>query len=83
MHISAYTSRLPNGLTTYTPLTQLGVEQSPNLAGSFNNRRSLKGMGDATTAATGAVNSALDTAKKLISDNPVPVLFLIGALLLK
>ena len=70
MKLSAYTSRIP-GMTAYTPNYQLHAPQSPNLAGLGANETALP------------ATDLLTKAKQLISDNPMPVLLLIGALLLK
>lgn len=55
-----YTGSIP-GLTTVTPVTQLGVKQSPTLSGL----------------------PILDQAKQIVSDNPLPVLLLVGFLLFR
>lgn len=82
MKLSAYVNRIP-GLTVYTPVTQLGVQQSPNLAGYEQVRR--RGLGTATpdpTVSTG-LTGIFDTAKQYIANNPVPVMVIIAGLLLR
>lgn len=77
MHLSAYSQRIP-GMTVYTPVSQLGVQQWPGLAG----------LGDTTgTVSTvqlpAGVSGAWGSIKQMISDNPAPVALLIAALLFK
>jgi hypothetical protein len=72
MQISAYSQRIP-GVTAYTPVYQLGVDQTPMLSG----------LGVAATDNAGTVTSVLDKAKQIVSDNPLPALLLIGFLLLR
>lgn len=70
-----YTQQIP-GITVFTPMTQFGLRNSP----------SLRGLGDGTntvdpTAVT--PSTVLQTAENLVSNNPLPVLILLGILLLR
>lgn len=66
-----YTQQIP-GITAFTPVTQLNVDQSPRISG----------LG-ATSVQENPVNNILDTATNFIKDNPLPVLGLLAFLVLR
>lgn len=70
MKMSAYTSKMP-GLMMNTPMTQFGLNNSPNMAGLGAN------------VVDGTPQGFLQKVEQVVSDNPLPVLLLIGFLVLR